>query len=392
MKIWYLMIDFILIGGISLLALMMVFLAKAKKNGNSKILILFFAGALFFLLYYYAYLHRLRILGAIAVFFGHGIGFLFGPLLVFQLRSWIFPSKKWHKTLLRELIPYFAVWALVTVPLSFSMATSHREFVRWYANHDYLINIPENIFFFFYLNKAARFLKRIQTNLHHYYSSLQKQDLTWYKHLLLGLQVIVILDTLCTIYELFFPVIPWNIGTLIAFGFVLLFSYLGYKGMFQSQILLPDYLLETLREENHQLFVGRNEVKKKSAYLEGYSQEQIEALKEKLYHILEHKKPYLNESLSLTDLAEEMNISPKKLSTLLNQHLQVSFYNLINEYRLKEVLERMFLPEFEKYTLVGLANECGFQSKATFNRIFKQKTGQSPSDYKHHFLQREITI
>lgn len=389
MKIWYLMIDFILIGGISLLALMMVFLAKAKK-GNTKILIFFFAGALFFLLYYYAYLHRLRILGAIAVFFGHGIGFLFGPLLVFQLKSWVLPSKKWPKTLFIQLIPYFAVWALVTVPLSFSMATSHREFVRWYAGHDYLINIPENIFFLFYLNKATRFIKRIQSNLQHYYSSLQKNDLTWYKHLLFGLQVIVILDILCTVYELFFPVIPWNIGTLIAFGFVILFSYLGYQGMFQSQILLPDYLLETLQEDNKPFIIGRNDVKKKSGQLDGYSQEQIEALKKKLYHILEHKKPYLNESLSLTDLADEMKISPKKLSVLLNQHLKVSFYTLINEYRLKEVLERMFMPEFEKYTLVGLANECGFQSKATFNRIFKQKTGQSPSDYKQHYLQREV--
>lgn len=385
MEKWTLITDFILIGGMSFLTLNIVFLAKTNNHFSKKLLIVFFASAFFFLLYYYSYLHRLRTLGALSVLFGHGIGFLLGPLLVLQLKSQVASKIKIHKSTYLQLIPFILVWLFVSIPLSYSMATTYRGFVTWYAKYDYYFNIPENIFFLFYIVKAYQYLKQLRINLLGHYSNMEKNDLKWYKHLLIGLAAIVVLDTLCTVYELIFPVIPWNIGMLIAFGFVVLYSYLGYKGMIQTQILLPDFLIDIPSENKKNNIDELVLPKKNGGALENYTKEQIQQLKENLFYILEHKKPHLNESLSLTDLAEEMRISSKKLSELLNQHLNMSFYNLINEYRVKEVMERMFLPEYDKYTLAGLANECGFQSKATFNRIFKQKTGKSPSAYKEEF-------
>ena len=116
--------------------------------------------------------------------------------------------------------------------------------------------------------------------------------------------------------------------------------------------------------------------------LDSYSAEDIEELKKALYELLETRKPYLDESVSLGDLAGALNVSTKKLSELLNQHLDTSFYNLINQYRVNEVIARLAMPDADKYPLMGIAYECGFQSKASFNRIFKQKTGQSPSAYR----------
>ncbi len=112
------------------------------------------------------------------------------------------------------------------------------------------------------------------------------------------------------------------------------------------------------------------------------SDTEISQLKEKLYTLLERDKIYLNDSLSLLDLAKELEISEKKLSELLNQHLHVNFYNFINEYRVAEVKKRLEGGDNEKYTLLGIAFDSGFQSKASFNRVFKQKTGMSPSRYR----------
>src|SRR5690606_26531983 len=106
-------------------------------------------------------------------------------------------------------------------------------------------------------------------------------------------------------------------------------------------------------------------------HLDIFSEAEIENLKIKLNEILTTKKLYLNDSLSLSALAEELGIGDKKLSELLNQQMNTNFYNLINEYRVNEVMHRIRDKENNKYTLLSMAYECGFQSKTSFNRVFK---------------------
>ena len=153
--------------------------------------------------------------------------------------------------------------------------------------------------------------------------------------------------------------------------------------MFQANILLPDFLL-TANEEK--FTVGPttqiSETTRPIRQLDVFTEEEIEKLKLQLHEILTKKKLYLNDSLSLSELAEELDISDKKLSELLNQHLNTNFYNLINEYRVKEVKQKIENGDNQKFTLLSLAYDCGFQSKTSFNRVFKQKTGMSPSKYK----------
>lgn len=383
MEGWKMFVDFILIAGMSFLALSILFLAKSKSTLSQKMLIVFFASAIFFLLYYYSFLHKSRVLGAVAVFFGHGFGYLIGPMLLFQLKSLILPKTQIIRPLLLQLIPFGLVWLCLSVPLALSIATPYfHEFGDWYIKYEAYINIIENTFFMTYIVLALRMHRRIGRALHENFAD--ENDLGWYKHLLIGFAIIVVLDTLCTFYELYFPMIPWNIGTLIALSLVIMFTYLGYKGMFQSRILIPDFLLSRMAiAQPEPIGAGIPTVQKTALRaLDNYSEDEIEQLKQKLYDTLEHRKLYLNDTLSLTDLSDEMGITTKKLSELLNQHLNTSFYNFINHYRVNEVIARLATPDTEKYTLIAIAYDCGFQSKASFNRIFKQKTGQSPSDYR----------
>ncbi|WP_091141143.1 helix-turn-helix domain-containing protein [Flavobacterium caeni] len=384
MENWAMFADFILIAGMAFLAMSVLLLVKSKPTVTRRLLIVFFASAFFFLLYYYSFLHRSRVLGAIAVLFGHGMGFILGPMLYFLLQSLVLPPALFLKRLYLHLIPYALVWLLVSLPLALSIATPYcRDFGDWYANHDYWINLPENVFFLTYIYFSLRLHTRI-AGLVRENSAAERHDLSWYRHLLWGLALIVVFDTLCTFYEFYFPMIPWNIGTLIAFSFVALFSYLGYKGMFQSHILLPDFLLNRLEKNEPTGFetTPTSTPKTPLRALDGYSESEIEAFKTKLLHVMETQKPYLNEALGLGELADSLGIGTKKLSDLLNQHLHTNFYNFVNEYRVREVVERLATPDAEKYTLMGIAYDCGFQSKASFNRIFKQKMGMSPSEYK----------
>lgn len=157
--------------------------------------------------------------------------------------------------------------------------------------------------------------------------------------------------------------------------------------MFQAQILIPEFLLQKMSIASAPEEPEQQSAQKMTARaLDSYSAEEIDILKKKLSYALAEKKVYLDDSLTLADLADELGITTKKLSELINQHLDTNFYNLINDYRVNEVIARLSGPDAEKFTLLGIAFDCGFQSKASFNRIFKQKTGQSPSAYKKQLI------
>ncbi len=116
--------------------------------------------------------------------------------------------------------------------------------------------------------------------------------------------------------------------------------------------------------------------------------EEIHHLAEKLKDFLEREKLFLDPDLSLTRLAEYMKVPPGKLSLVINQILDKNFYDLINEYRVNEFLIRLPKKEYGHLSLLGLAFECGFRSKSTFNAFFKRQTGSTPSAYKK-YLEKE---
>jgi AraC-like DNA-binding protein len=96
---------------------------------------------------------------------------------------------------------------------------------------------------------------------------------------------------------------------------------------------------------------------------------------------MEHDKLYLDPELNLKKVADHTGISPKIISTILNQHFRQSFNDFINAYRVREVKERLLDPENRHMTISGVALESGFNSQATFQRVFKNVTGTSPREY-----------
>jgi len=109
--------------------------------------------------------------------------------------------------------------------------------------------------------------------------------------------------------------------------------------------------------------------------------DEVESISKKLVRYLDLEHPYLNKNLTIGELAEAIDVPTHQLSQLINGHMGQSFFELINSYRVKEVKKRFFDPKYANLTLLGIAMECGFNSKASFNRIFKQITNQTPTEY-----------
>jgi AraC-like DNA-binding protein len=101
---------------------------------------------------------------------------------------------------------------------------------------------------------------------------------------------------------------------------------------------------------------------------------------------MQEEKPYLDVDLSIQDVSSELGISRHYLTQVINGLLGKNFYTFINEYRVEVVKKLLVSDEYSKYTLTSIAYEAGFNSKSSFNSIFKKATGMTPSQF------REATI
>ena len=100
---------------------------------------------------------------------------------------------------------------------------------------------------------------------------------------------------------------------------------------------------------------------------------------------------YKDAELSLGSLAEKLDIPPHELSRIINVALRKNFNDFINEYRIREVTRKMHEPSYDRLTLLGIAFDSGFNSKATFNRTFRQVTSKSPKEYKNDLKKERST-
>lgn len=101
----------------------------------------------------------------------------------------------------------------------------------------------------------------------------------------------------------------------------------------------------------------------------------------KILTLFNKEKIYRNPNLSLDCLAERLSISSGYLSRLINDITNKSFNQFVNEYRVKESQKNLVSKEFSHYNILSIGLESGFNSKASFNRNFKEITGLSPQEY-----------
>ncbi len=114
----------------------------------------------------------------------------------------------------------------------------------------------------------------------------------------------------------------------------------------------------------------------------GITDDQLQTLSRMVIEFMEEKKPYLNNELTLSDIAEELNIPTYQTSQVINEGIGKSFFDLVNEYRIEEVKKKLSDQNFSHLSFLGIGFESGFNSKSGFYKAFKKSTGMTPSEYK----------
>lgn len=226
-----------------------------------------------------------------------------------------------------------------------------------------------------YIILSLRRLIAYRRNLHYQFSNTEKIKLDWLLYLIIWIIVIWI------------AILFTRDDTLI-FGSASLFVlWLGYFGIKQVNIFSqpqenPEQLTALLaaHETTDIPAIAENAetVKYRKSSLTDTDVAEIHL---RLREHLHREKSFINPELKLDDLARTLNVHPNHLSQVINTKEGKNFYDLINELRINEFISRMSLPENAKLTLLGLAFDCGFNSKTSFNRNFKKHTGQTPSEY-----------
>lgn len=111
------------------------------------------------------------------------------------------------------------------------------------------------------------------------------------------------------------------------------------------------------------------------------SEEELDHWKDMVQSLMLDERLFENPRLTLADLAEGLNTNTKLISTVVNRGFQMNFNDYVNQFRIDAVKNKILEGEHLKQTLLGVALESGFNSKATFNRAFRKITAQSPKEY-----------
>ncbi|WP_282161498.1 helix-turn-helix domain-containing protein [Ulvibacterium marinum] len=108
---------------------------------------------------------------------------------------------------------------------------------------------------------------------------------------------------------------------------------------------------------------------------------ELNSITDRLESLMRVEKIYLNEKLSLNDVAQNLEVNPKYLSMILNNSIGKSFYEYVNTFRIEEVKNLMIDPVNRNITIEAIANKAGFNSKSSFNTMFKKVTGMTPKEF-----------
>ncbi len=157
---------------------------------------------------------------------------------------------------------------------------------------------------------------------------------------------------------------------------------MGFIGLTKSEIFASPDVEETMHQiseiENEKVDESFNTKYEKS----GLSAETAQEYVAQLLALMEKEKPYTNPSLTLGQLAEKLFITPHNLSEVINTQLKKNFYDFVNTYRIEQIKKDLANPSKQNLKILSIAFDAGFNSKATFNTLFKAQIGKTPSEYR----------
>jgi AraC-like DNA-binding protein len=300
--------------------------------------------------------------------------FLHWPFIWLYVKSLTDQHFSFKRVYWLHFLPFLICFALFSVTYYAMPAAEKRTILEsesFKKQWDYpLVIIGMAFSSLFYFSWAVRLVTRYNRKIKVYFSETSYYDLAWLRILMIASAAVYTVIYLAFVVDLVIPVAPfrWLHQASFMLGSVYIIV-LGFFGHRQGNLFSDKMIRFELQEPE-------------PISPETYSPDSKEDdfIRRLLHHMTENK-PYLVPEITLSALASELDVSPEYLSGIINSKLGRNFFDFINHYRTEEFKSRCKAPENRKFTLIAIAYDCGFNSKATFNRVFKKVTGMTPGEY-----------
>lgn len=289
--------------------------------------------------------------------------FAFGPLLYFYVRTVTNKEFAFTRQELYHFIPVLLQAAFYWLITFQDYQTKYQIWFNIHQPYTYRIEYDGTwLSVVAYLFLAIRHFRKYQHWLANNYSDITKNMLNWLKVCLIAL----VLVCAAWLFEAFLrdfrnTYYQYDVSTNLL---CIVIYCIGILGMQQAA--------------NNVVFKVEKEQEQAPA---GQAAEADPAIIELVRGAMNEAKLYLNPELTLADLAKHIKLPVKTVSFNINAAFGKPFNSFVNSYRVAEVKARLQTSDPEKFTLLSIAFESGFNSKTSFNRIFKEFTGSSPSDF-----------
>ncbi len=292
--------------------------------------------------------------------------------LPFSLSYWIGPSFYFYVKTLTKPSRAFGrkdLWHFSPIVLNYLHSLYH-GIVRnsnpwpWFHHTAELLESAAIISILIYMFLSYKVVTKYQDYLLNSVSNMESVDLNWIKRMVLVIASSFILILLFLAIssgligmEAFDQWDTFRAGVLVFYAGIL--YWLSISGYRQAQTVDSFVPLIEQRDEP----------------------ETSETIR-KLQEVLIVENLYKNADLTLQDLSRAVGVSPRSISEAINQELNKNYYQFINEYRVEEIKKKLMDPKNDHLKILSLALDSGFNSKASFNRVFKNYTGLSPKEFK----------
>ncbi len=317
------------------------------------------------------------------------VPFTYGPILLLYTQSMIQENFRFRWYYWLHFIPFLAFLiffpvladkSVIPVDLSQFLGTDRYQAHRIVFSVLFFLSIMIYGIIIFIL------IGRHQRNIRHIFSyRSEKITLQWLKILSITFYVaynIVFITAMLEVFDLFSFIDPLTFSfaglTFMAFAF-------NYYGLKQPAIFNHT---STASDPAPEPEAGRTAPEHPPSIYErsGLSEADIADIRRKIEVYFQEQQPYLQNDLTLQDIAWGMDLPRHHLTQVFTMGIWKNFYQYVNEYRLEEVKRRLVDPEYTRYSMIAIAFDAGFNSKTSFNTLFKGSTGLTPSEYQKKHL------
>ena len=369
--------DILLILGIVQGVLLSIILFTHKSNQQANRLL---GGAMFFLSLeiFYLFISKNNFIEYLALFIPlfFSLPFIYSPMLFLYVKE-LTSDKGCRRIDLLHFIPFFiSLLSIFVLSLEsvFPVKTFLMKINEGNLEFTSAVNNFKPVYAVGYIFYMLIYIKRHNRRLENSFSYLDKINLNWLRNFSVAMIVLAAITAAQNISEFIYE--EKSILEIYLFISIVILIYLiGYFGLKQ-----PEIFSQVDKEDTSKI---KSPVKYQKS---GLDEKSAEGSLNTLLSYMEKEKPYLKGDLTLHELAGGCGISVHHLSEIINTKLKQSYYDFVNKYRVEEFKRKLNEQENTKFTILSIAFDCGFNSKSSFNTVFKKYTGSTPSEYRKSVL------